>query len=514
MIRPDPSPKALLSALPRRLHEAVFAQGILRPEAPCLSDATGAWNFAQLCEAVQNAADWLANIGVRGGDRVFLVTENCREAAALLLACSLLDAWAVLVNARLSAGEIDGLLDRSSPALVCAVLASVQSRAHAARLSLATLEVPGLGRIAAGSLREYAASEPVEHDSNQVAVLIYTSGSSGEPKGVMLTHKNLLYMAAVSGAIRALNPTDRLLGVLPISHSVGLSVVFLGALMHGASVHLVLRFSPPAFLAALAKDRITVVLGAPALLSLLLDYATQRGIPTAEAPDLRIISVSGAPLDLKLKQSAETFFQLPLHHGYGITECGPTIAQIRPGAERADCSVGTLLPGLEARLVGPDGTEVPPGEAGELILRSPSVMRGYFRDPARTAEVLDADGWFRTGDLARLEASELTVVGRAKDLIIRFGFNVVPAEVEAVLEKHEAVLQAAVVGRPCPEGEEIWAFVVPRTGMHADIPALAQHAASHLASYKRPSRITIVSSLPTTPTGKILKRDLLALEAA
>jgi acyl-CoA synthetase (AMP-forming)/AMP-acid ligase II len=169
---------------------------------------------------------------------------------------------------------------------------------------------------------------------------------------------------------------------------------------------------------------------------------------------------------------------------------------------------------LEARLVGPDGTEVPPGEAGELILRSPSVMRGYFRDPARTAEVLDADGWFRTGDLARLEASELTVVGRAKDLIIRFGFNVVPAEVEAVLERHEAVLQAAVVGRPCAEGEEILAFVVPRAGMQADIQALAQYAAGNLASYKRPSRITIVSSLPTTPTGKILKRDLLALEAA
>jgi acyl-CoA synthetase (AMP-forming)/AMP-acid ligase II len=239
------------------------------------------------------------------------------------------------------------------------------------------------------------------------------------------------------------------------------------------------------------------------MLSLLLEYAGERAQTAIDAPHLRILSVSGAPLELPLKQAAETFFGLPLHHGYGITECGPTIAQIRPGRERADCSVGPLLPGVQARLVGEgDG-------AGELFVRSPSVMRGYYRDVARTNAVLDAEGWFRTGDLARLDGGELIITGRASDLIIRFGFNVYPGEVEAVLSNHESVLQAAVTGRPSAEGEEILAFVVPRAGHAPDSAMLAQHAAQHLASYKRPSRFFVLPALPMTPTGKIDKRGLL-----
>lgn len=510
MIRPDPDVAALLAALPRRLHEAVFAQAAGSPDAPAVADPAGSWCFSELEAAGRAAASWLAAQGVRGGDRVLLVTENCREAAALILACSLLDAWAVLANARLSTAEIEVLRDRAGPVLVCSVLASVQARGHVEALGLVPEQIFGLGRVAAGLVDAASVPEPVAEDgADQVAVLIFTSGSSGEPKGVMLTHRNLLYMAAVSGAIRGLSAADRLLGVLPISHSVGLAVVFLGALMHGAAVQLVPRFSPPAFLKALVDDGVTVVLGAPAMLSLLLDYAAQRGIPAAPASRLRIISVSGAPLELTLKQAAESFFGLPLHHGYGITECGPTIAQIRPGAERSDCSVGPLLPGVEARFVGANGATLADGEAGELLVRGPGVMRGYFRDVFRTREVLDEEGWFRTGDLARLDGGDLKLVGRAGDLIIRFGFNVYPAEVEAVLCRHESVLQAAVVGRPGAEGEDIFAFVVPRAGASVDVVALAEHTTRNLASYKRPSRIFVVNALPIGPTGKIEKRQLL-----
>ncbi len=502
---------AVLASLPRRMHELVFAQAERDAAALALCDEGGDWSFGALADAIRSGAAWLRASGVGGGDRVLLITENSREAAALLLACSAIDAWAVLVNARLSAPEIEILQKRCTPRLVCAVLGSVQARRHAAHFGLATIELPGLGRIAASAADPQAEAETVQDAAaDQVAVLIYTSGSSGEPKGVMLTHRNLLYMAAISGAIRSLGPSDSLLGILPISHIVGLSVVLLGALMHGASVHFLARFTPPAFLNALSQNAITIVLGAPSMLSLLLEYAGQRNQATPDAPSLRILSVSGAPLELGVKQEAERFFGIPLHHGYGITECGPTIAQIRPGEERADCSVGPLLPGVEARLVGEDGAPAKPGEAGELFVRSPSVMRGYYRDPARTQSVLDGEGWFRTGDLARLDASDLIITGRANDLIIRFGFNVYPGEVEAVLAGHEAVLQAAVAGRPSAQGEEILAFVVPRTGHLPDSTELSQYAARHLASYKCPSRFFVLPSLPLTPTGKIDKRSLLA----
>lgn len=509
MTRPDPDPAAILAALPRRLHEPVLSQAQLNPHAIALIDGRGTWCFAELAESIRTGAAWLAKAGVRGGDRVLIIAENCREASALLLACSAIDAWAVLVNARLAATEIEPIARRCAPRLVCGVDASVQARAHATHFGLMRAEIEGLGSIFAGAADAQSHNEPVCHAAEaQVAVLIYTSGSSGEPKGVMLTHRNLLYMAAISGAIRGLGPSDRLLGLLPISHIVGLSVVFLGALIHGASVQLVMRFNPASLLASLAKDRITIMLGAPAMLTLLLDYAASANM-LGPATHLRILSVSGARLEQDLKLASEAFFGLPVHHGYGITECGPTIAQIRPGAERPDCSVGPLLPGVQARLIGPDGQTVAPGEVGELLVRSPSVMLGYYRDPAQTAAVLDRDGWFHTGDLARLDGADLIVVGRAKDIIIRFGFNVYPAEVESVLAQHPSVLQAAVIGQPSAAGEEILAFVVPRAGHTPDFRALAQHAAQHLSSYKRPTRFFARDALPTTPTGKILKRALI-----
>jgi acyl-CoA synthetase (AMP-forming)/AMP-acid ligase II len=511
MSRPDPDVSALLAGLPERIHAPVFTKADETPDAVALIDSAGAWTYAQLADAVRIGAAWLAARGVQGGDRVMIITENCREAAALLLACSVADAWAVMVNARLAGQEIAVVAERCSPRLVCGVLVSPQTRAHAASFGLEPEEISGLGRIAAGVTEAGAQAEPVaKSGAVQVAVLIYTSGSSGPPKGVMLSHRSLLYIASVSGWIRSLTPDDRMLGLLPISHVVGLAAVFLGTLMHGAAVRFVARFSPPALLKTLAEDRISVVLGAPAMLSLLLDYARQHGTLQAQAPHLRILSVSGAPLELALKQETEAFFGIPLHHAYGVTECSPTISQTRPGDERPDCSVGRLLPGIETRFVGQDGADLPFGTEGELYVRTPGMMLGYFRDPERTAEVLDADGWFRTGDLVRLDDGHLTIVGRAKDLIIRFGFNVVPEEVEAVLASHPSVLRAAVLGRPSAAGEDIYAFVAPRAGHEIDVAALAQHAAGLLASYKRPSRIIVVRDMPVTPTGKVMKRQLLA----
>jgi acyl-CoA synthetase (AMP-forming)/AMP-acid ligase II len=226
-------------------------------------------------------------------------------------------------------------------------------------------------------------------------------------------------------------------------------------------------------------------------------------------PSLRIISCSGAPLPAAIKSSVETLFGLPLHHGYGITECSPNIAQVRPDVPpRTDNSVGPMFPGVEAQLVGGDGQPVPAGEVGELRVRGPNIMKGYYRAPEETAAAIDAEGWFNTRDLARFEDGNLFIVGRTKDLIIRFGFNVYPAEVETVLNAHPAVAQSAVIGRSTGQDEEIVAFVQPSSGSRLTEIELAAYLAERLAPYKRPSHILFISTMPMTPSGKIAKADL------
>ena len=207
----------------------------------------------------------------------------------------------------------------------------------------------------------------------------------------------------------------------------------------------------------------------------------------------------------------EALFGLPLHNGYGVTECSPTIAQTRVEAPRSDTSIGPVFPGVEVKLVGPDGKRVAEDEVGELWVRGPNVMKGYYRAPEETAAAIDADGWFNTRDLARLEDGNLFIVGRTKELIVRFGLNVYPAEVEAVLNTHPAVVRSAVIGRSVAgvEGdEEVVAFVQLLPDSPHTTTELAEHAARHLAPYKRPSRILVTPVLPLTPTGKVVKAEL------
>jgi acyl-CoA synthetase (AMP-forming)/AMP-acid ligase II len=352
--------------------------------------------------------------------------------------------------------------------------------------------------------------EPVETVPGQnVAALIYTSGTTGRPKGVMLSHENLFFVAAASGRARALGQDDRVYAILPISHILGLTGVLLGSLYFGATVHLTARFDPVAALSALAQDGISVMIGTPSMYALLCDYANRKGIVPFAQPRLRLISSAGAPLDTATKATTERVFGRTLHNGYGITECSPTITLTALDAPRADCSVGRVLAGIETRLVGPDGESVADGEAGELFVRSPGVMKGYYRAPSETAEAI-SEGWFRTGDLARIENGNLFIVGRCKDLIIRFGYNVYPAEVEGVLNAHDGVARAAVIGRKIDGSEEVVAFVQPAPGAIISVAELCDFAAARLAPYKRPSRISLIDALPMSPTGKILKSELMA----
>ena len=369
----------------------------------------------------------------------------------------------------------------------------------------------GLGSIAAGSVNETAQPESIAQNiqvADRVAALIYTSGTTGLPKGVMLSHRNLLFLAEGSAKIRSLSPEDRLYGILPMSHAVGLSVVLLGSLLSGASLYLSRRFDPMNARVALEKERITVFLSAPATFTQFLQYAKLRAVESLKFPALRIISSSGAQLHPSTKSEIEKLFGMPLHNGYGVTECSPTIAQTRIESPRSDTSIGPPFPGVEIKLVGPDHKPAPEGEAGELWVRGPNVMKGYYRAPEETAAAVDADGWFNTRDLARLEDENLFIVGRTKDLIVHRGFNVYPAEVEAVLNSFPGIVQSAVIGRSSAGDEEVIAFVQPLPNVRLAASDIVEHAARHLATYKRPSQIHIVSTMPVTPTGKIIKADL------
>ena len=496
---------------PTRISDVVKPWAERSPDRPALVEAAGNWTYRQLATAVSGTQAWLRDSGVRPGDRVMIVGENCRAFAAVLLAADSLDAWPVPVNAHLSAREIDAIRDHcGARRVVYTTSVSLHATEHAKRHGAIVEEVRDLGPIGLGPVDERAQPEPIDTDiGSRVAALIYTSGTTGLPKGVMLTHKNLLFQAAGSAKIRSLQPEDRLYGVLPLSHIVGLSTIFLGSLLSGATLYLAARFDPVAARLALEKDRITIMLGVPSMFSLFMQYARVRKLESLKFPALRIISCSGAPLPPAIKSSVESLFGLPLHHGYGITECSPTVAQVRvEAAPRTDTSVGPVFPGVEIKLVDPDCQVVPVGQVGELLVRGPNVMKGYYRAPEETAAAIDAEGWFNTRDLARLEDENLFIVGRTKDLIIRFGFNVYPAEVEAVFNSHAAVIRSAVIGRTAEGNEDIVAFVQLEPDSTLTANDLAEYAAQRLVSYKRPSQILLVPSMPVTPTGKVIKDEL------
>jgi acyl-CoA synthetase (AMP-forming)/AMP-acid ligase II len=484
-----------------------------------LVETGGTWSYAQLAIRISETEAWLQELGVRPGDRVMIVCENCRAFVAILLALAALDAWPVLVNARLSAPELDEIREHCAARLIVYTTSvSPHATQHAKRHKAVIAERAGLGALGVGTLNENSQPEIVDRDvSNRVAALIYTSGTTGLSKGVMLTHRGLLFVAAVSAKIRSLTPADRLFGVLPMSHAVGLSVVLLGTLLSGGTLYLSPRFDPVAALSALENDKLTIMLGAPSMFSLLLDYVAMKKLEPLHFPSLRIISSSGAPLQPALKSAVEMAFGLRLHNGYGITECSPNISQTSVEAPRSDTSVGRLLPGLEAQFVGSDGKTVAAGDVGEMWVRGPNVMKGYYRAPEETAASINPEGWFNTRDLARMENDHLFIVGRTRELIVRFGLNVYPAEVEAVLNSHPAVARSAVIGRTTEGtegGEEVVAFVQPTSGSSPETADLVSHLARHLAPYKRPSQILFVSTMPVTLTGKVMKDELAKMSSA
>ena len=500
---------SILESLPNRIHQVFHHHVVATPDSVALIEDGETLTYRQIDRAVTGTTNALRERGIRAGDRVLIVSENCMSLACLLFAASRLDAWAIVANPRLSPRELDQIREHSGArrAFFTADV-SEEAAAHASRLGASITDVGPLYGIGVSAINEDAIAEPVEADgAKQVAVLIYTSGTTGTPKGVMLTHRNLLFSAKTTALHRNMTAADNQYCVLPISHIVGISLLIM-TLMVGARVRLVAKYSPAALVKAMAEGGITLLNGVPATYQRLLEYKATAGLPRLDRGALRLIAVAGAPLDLELKARVEKELGLPLSNGFGITECSPGISGVRSDAPRDDNAVGRLLPGLEARIVRRDGSIVTNGDIGELHVRGPNVMLGYYRAADLTAKAIDKQGWFNTGDLARFEEDVLFIVGRTKEMIIRSGFNVYPAEIEAIISTHPAVVQCAVVGRRVEGNEEVVAFVQLLKGSHATAADVMAHIAPQLTSYKRPSEIILMDTLPATSTGKLLKHKL------
>jgi acyl-CoA synthetase (AMP-forming)/AMP-acid ligase II len=497
-----------------RLHEVIYGRAEEAPASLAVRDAKYQLTYGELLEVVESTADILKGLGVRPGDRILLVAENCTALAALVLAASACDAWAVVVNARLSAREIDSFAKHSGARRVFFTGEfSKDARAHAERFGAATQALGRVGTVSVSGLNELTTPEAVcIAPEEQVAAMIYTSGTSGHPKGVMLTHANLLFMAASFQALRKVGPGDIVYGVLPMAHVVGLSSQLLGALFCGATLVLEERFTPERLLAEL-RNGLTVLIGVPAMYARMIDWCAKEGI-TLQGHALRVLGTAGAPLTPDLKAAIEAAFGCPLQNGYGLTEMSPTVAQTRLESPRKDCSIGAPIPGVEIRIVDLNGNDVGEGETGELWVRGPNLMKGYYRDADQTRRAVNTEGWFNTGDMARQGSdAALFIVGRTKELIIRSGFNVYPVEVEEVLNSHPSVVQSAVVGRSVQDNEEVVAFIEIASNADLSKEELMTFLRRQLSPYKIPAEIRTMPALPAAPTGKLLKNEMKHLAA-
>lgn len=506
----------LLSSLPPRIHMILNEGAKAGAFRPAFTDECGMdWSYRRVIGTIEAVAGEMARLGIRPGDRVMVVGENSISAIILMYAASRLDAWAVMTSARLGSHELNSIESDCKPRRILYThMVSTEAEAAACRRAAEVEVLTGIGKIKVSELKADSVPEKVYRDpARQVAVLIYTTGTTGRPKGVMLSHRNLCFVAARGKRTNTLFPDDTTLCVMPISHSYGLTLMQ-GMLFAGGHLRIMPRFSLSQAIEAVASGRLTIFNAVPALLSRIVAHVDKEGMRLTPNM-LRYVYTGTAPLDLSLRQNVERVFGVVLHNGYGLTETSPTISRTLYAMGSNEINIGPPISGIETRVVGPEGDEVVDGAPGELLVRGPNVMLGYYGQPELTAAVIDRDGFLNTGDIvSRAPGGELVVQGRSKELIIRSGFNVYPPEVEAVLNIHPAVLNSAVIGRSVEGNEEIIAFVEPASESTIVVNELFALVERQLAPYKKPQRIIVLPRLPVAPNGKIRKHDLKKLAEA
>ncbi|GCD88180.1 class I adenylate-forming enzyme family protein [Nocardioides sp. LS1] len=470
------------------------------PGAAAVADSNQALTNVDLLARVRSVAAQLGQLGIGTDDVVALRLTNRVEFVVLLFAAWRIGATLTPVNPALTSGEVARQLADSGARLLV-----IEDDSDPVE-SIACLPVSEL-RYDLATTDDAA----VVDDPERLALLIYTSGTTGVPKGVMLDHANLDAMTEMGREGLKLGPTDRCLLILPLFHVNGIVVSILSPLLVGASVVIAERFNPATFFETVEKVRPTFFSAVPTIYSML---AALPGEIQPDTSSVRFAVCGAAPAPAELLTKFEMRYGFPLVEAYGLSEatCGSAINPV-DGIRKAG-TVGLPFPGQELRIVSLDGTTLPQGEVGEVVVSGPNVMRGYLGRPEETAAVL-TDGWLRTGDIGFLdEDGYLTIAGRSKDMIIRGGENIYPKEIEDVLAQHPDVVGAAVIGEPDEKwGEVVVAFVQLRPGASVEVESLKALCREHLSGYKRPTAIRVMEALPTNAVGKLDKNSLRSVAA-
>jgi long-chain acyl-CoA synthetase len=463
--------------------------------------------YSQLDGASAHVAGMLKARGVVPGDRVGIMLPNVPYFPVCYYGVLRLGAVVVPMNVLLKRREVAFYLSDSGAKLLFAwhdFGEAAQTGADEAGTDLILVKPGEFEQLVgeAGPIVEVADCDP-----DDTAVILYTSGTTGQPKGAELTHSNLIRNVECFIGFTDVDETSKVLGALPLFHSFGQTCGLNAAVKAGACLTLIPRFDPAKALEIIQRDHVTVFEGVPTM------YAAMLNHPERDSYDVSCLTLcasGGASMPVEVMRGFEQAFGAKVLEGYGLSETSPVACFNHPDRERKPGSIGTPIEGVEMKVVDDYGNDVPQGEPGEIVIRGHNVMKGYWNRPEATAEATSDEGWFKTGDMATIdEDGYFFIVDRKKDLIIRGGYNVYPREVEEVLYEHPAVREVAVVGVPHPElGEEVGAAVALKEGQQASEDELREHAKEQVAAYKYPRKIWFVDELPKGPTGKILKREI------
>jgi long-chain acyl-CoA synthetase len=477
------------------------------PEAPALKLGDATLTYAELDDMTSRLATFMIERGLESGDRVGIMLPNVPEFAIAYYAALRAGCVVVPMNVLLKEREVRFYLSDPEAKLLFAwnqFETEARKGAEETGAKCMVISPDGFGELLWGLAPR---AEVANRAASDTAVILYTSGTTGKPKGAELTHANLDSNAQVSLELFRLTADDIILGALPLFHAFGQTCTLNTAIASGATLVPVPRFNAENVLATIERDRITVFAGVPTMFAALLHHPDREQFDTSS---LRVCISGGAAMPVEILRGFEEAFGSVILEGYGLSETSPVASFSHLDRERKVGSIGTPVDGVEMKVVDSSRDEVPRGETGEIAIRGNNVMKGYWLRPEATAEAIDDHGWFYSGDIGRVdEDGYFFIVDRKKELIIRAGYNVYPREIEEVVYEHPAVREAAVIGIPHPDlGEEIGAAVALKPGAEVSEDELRDFVKSRVAAYKYPRHVWFVDELPKGATGKILKREI------
>ncbi|HWT95473.1 MAG TPA: long-chain fatty acid--CoA ligase [Solirubrobacteraceae bacterium] len=465
-----------------------------------------ALNYAVLDKATAHVAGLLREKGVQPGDRVGVMLPNVPYFPFVYYGILRAGGVVVPMNVLLKGREVAYYLSDSGAKVVFAWHDFGEAAEAGAKESGAECVLVEPGKIEEVVFGAPEVTEVVDREPDDLAVILYTSGTTGTPKGAELTHQNMQRNAEVSADLIQYEAGAVVLGGLPLFHSFGQTCSLNTAVLRGACLTLLPRFDPAKALEIIARDEVNIFLGVPTMYGALLHAPEAEG---ADTSSLKVCVSGGSAMPVEVMRAFEEKFGAVILEGYGLSETSPVASFNHADKERKPGSIGTPIEGVEMKVVDDDGKDVPQGEVGEIVIKGHNVMKGYWNKAEATADAIK-DGWFHTGDMAKVdEDGYFFIVDRKKDMIIRGGYNVYPREIEEVLYEHPAVREVAVIGVKDEEwGEEVGAVVALKEGATATPEELKAHAKEQVAAYKYPRHVWIVDELPKGPTGKILKREI------